>query len=218
MTEFERTFWQKRLEQCAESLSANNFSVHIVESISHAKDLFRKRIFEDLQIKSASWGDSLSLKATGILDFLKSIDGLDFIDTFEPGISRQESLERRRQALLVDLFLTGSNAVTEDGCLVNLDMVGNRIAGLTFGPRHVLLVIGRNKIVKNVGAGMERVRHFAAPLNAIRHEGWKTGCVKTSFCMDCKSPDRICNTWAITQKSYPQGRIKILLVNQDLGL
>lgn len=218
MTELERTFWQKRLEQCAESLSANNFSVYIAESISHANDIFRKQIFKDLQVKSASWGDSLSLKATGILDFLKSIDVLDFIDTFEPGISRQESLERRRLALLVDLFLTGSNAVTEDGCLVNLDMVGNRIAGLTFGPRHVLLVIGRNKIVKNVEAGMERVRNFAAPMNAIRHEGWKTGCVKTSFCMDCKSPDRICNTWAITQKSYPPGRIKILLVNQDLGL
>ena len=218
MTEFERTFWQKRLEQCAESLYANNFSAHIAESISHANDIFRKQIFKDLQVKSASWGDSLSLKATGILDFLKSIDELDFIDTFEPGISRQESLERRRLALLVDLFLTGSNAVTEDGCLVNLDMVGNRIAGLTFGPRHVLLVIGRNKIVKNVESGMERVRNFAAPMNAIRHEGWKTPCVKTSFCMDCKSPDRICNTWAITQKSYPPGRIKILLVNQDLGL
>ena len=218
MSEFDRTFWQKRLEQCAESLSANNFSVRIVEDIAHAKEIFRKQIFHDLQVKSASWGDSLSLKATGILDFLKSIYGLDFIDTFEPGISRQESMKRRRLALLVDLFLTGSNAVTEDGCLVNLDMVGNRIAGLTFGPQHVLLVIGRNKIVKNVELGMERVRQFAAPLNAIRHEGWKTPCVKTSFCMDCKSPDRICNTWAITRKSYPSGRIKILLVNQDLGL
>ena len=84
MTEFERTFWQKRLEQCAESLSANNFSVHIAESISHANDIFRKQIFKDLQFKSASWGDSLSLKATGILDFLKSIDELDFFVTFEP--------------------------------------------------------------------------------------------------------------------------------------
>jgi len=218
MTEFESFFWQKRLEQCADALAANNFSVHIADSVTHAADIFRERIFEDLEVTSASWGDSLSLRTSGILDFLRSRADLDFIDTFESGIEREESLERRRQALQVDLFLTGTNAVTEDGCLVNLDMVGNRIAGLIFGPRHVVLVIGRNKIVKNVAAAMERVKNYAAPMNAIRHEGWKTPCVKTSFCSDCKSPDRICNTWTITQKSYPKGRIKILLVNQDLGL
>ena len=158
------------------------------------------------------------MRATGILDILESVKDLNFIDPFESGISRQESIARRRQGLMVDLFLTGCNAVTEDGVLVNLDMVGNRLAGLSFGPRHVVLVIGRNKIVKNVETAMERVKHFAAPMNAIRHESWKTPCVKTSFCMDCKSPDRICNPWAITQKSYPKGRITILLVNQDLGI
>ena len=127
-------------------------------------------------------------------------------------------MERRRQALLVDLFLTGSNAVTESGWLVNLDMVGNRVGGITFGPRYVVLVIGRNKIVKDLDAAMARIKGYAAPMNAIRHEGWKTPCIKTSFCMDCSSPQRICNTWSITQKSYPKSRIKVILVNEDLGL
>ena len=97
-------------------------------------------------------------------------------------------------------------------------MVGNRVGAITFGPRTVVLVIGRNKMVKDVAAAMQRIKHYAAPMNAIRHTGWKTPCIKTSFCMDCHSPDRICNTWTITQKSYPKGRIKILLINEDLGL
>jgi L-lactate utilization protein LutB len=127
-------------------------------------------------------------------------------------------LERRRQALLADLFFTGSNAVTETGLLVNLDMVGNRVAGITFGPKHVVLFIGRNKIVPTLDDAMQRVKNYAAPANAIRHPGLKTPCMKTAVCMDCSSPDRICNTWCITEKCFPKGRIKIILVNQDLGL
>lgn len=218
MADFLHSFWQMRLEHCAEALSENNFSVYIADSPSQAGEIFKEQIFTEMKISSASWGDSLSLKATAILDFLRATPDVHFIDTFEPGIEREESMERRRRALLTDLFLTGSNAVTEDGCLVNLDMVGNRVGGLTFGPHHVVVVIGRNKIVENVEAAVERIRRFAAPLNAIRHEGWKMPCVKTSFCMDCKSPQRICNTWTITQKSYPKGRIKVILVNEDLGL
>jgi hypothetical protein len=218
MTDYITSFWHKRLEQCAEALSANNFSVYIANRISEAEAIFREQILNDIKVSSASWGDSMSLKDSGILEFLKSEPDIDFIDTFEPGITREESMERRRRALVVDLFLTGSNAVTEDGCLVNLDMIGNRVGGLTFGPHHVVLVVGRNKIVEDVEAAMERIRRFAAPLNAARHEGWKTPCVKTSFCMDCQSPQRICNSWTITQKSYPKGRIRVILVNQDLGL
>lgn len=218
MTETIPTFWQMRLERCAEALTANNFEAFIAADTVHADAIFKKKILKGLHVTSASWGDSMSLKDTGIIDYLQSHPEIDFIDTFEPGVPREAIIERRRQALLVDLFLTGSNAITEDGCLVNLDMVGNRVGGLTFGPRFVVLVIGRNKIVNNVEAAMDRVRTYAAPMNAIRHEGWKTPCRKTSVCMDCNSPDRICNTWTITQKSYPKKRIKIILVNQDLGL
>ena len=218
MNEFATSFWLKRLEKCGEALSANNFSVYIASRLSEAEKIFSQQIFKEIKVTSASWGDSISLKDSGILEFLKSVPDIDFIDTFEPGISREESMERRRRALLVDLFLTGSNAITEDGCLVNLDMIGNRVGGLTFGPHHVVLVVGRNKIVEDVEAGMDRIRRFAAPMNAIRHEGWKTPCVKTSYCMDCQSPQRICNTWTITQKSFPEGRIRVILVNEDLGL
>lgn len=211
-------FWKKRISQCAEALKENNFDTYLAADSKHAGKLFSETIFPELEAASVSWADSESLKKTGILEYLRSVDAVDFIDTFEPGISREQSMERRRQALLVDLFLTGSNAVTESGWLVNLDMVGNRVGGITFGPRYVVLVIGRNKIVKDLDAAMARIKGYAAPMNAIRHEGWKTPCIKTSFCMDCSSPQRICNTWSITQKSYPKSRIKVILVNEDLGL
>ena len=211
-------YYRMRLERCGRSLQDNNFDAFIADTSEHAGQIFSEQIFTQLQPKSASWGDSMSLAATGIIDFLRKDRTIRFIETFEPGVSRAELIERRRQALLVDLFVTGSNAITENGCLVNLDMVGNRTGGITFGPRFVVLVVGRNKIVKDVESAMARVKDRAAPMNAIRHTGFKTPCMKTSFCMDCKSPDRICNSWTITEKSYPKGRIKIILVNQDLGL
>lgn len=218
MSVYSDTFWQIRLDQCAESLRKNNFEVYCADDLFQAARIFKDEIFKKIKVTTASWGDSLSLRATGILDILKHDPKIEFIETFDSSVEREELIERRRQALLVDLFLTGSNAVTEDGMLVNLDMVGNRVGGITFGPRHVVLVIGRNKIVTDLETAMERIKNYAAPLNAIRHEGWNTPCMKTSFCTDCSSPDRICNTWTITEKSFPKNRVKIILVNQDLGI
>lgn len=211
-------YWQKRIEKCQEAFEKNNFDVYTVSRNDQVKNLILKTIITRLNPASVSWGDSISMLSSGILHEIEKLPHVNLLKTFEEGVPREEIIERRRQALLVDVFLTGTNAITECGKLVNLDMVGNRVAGLTFGPKHVIVVAGRNKIVKGVEEAMERVKNYSAPLNAIRHPGWKTPCVKTSFCMDCKSPDRICNTWMITEKSYPKGRIKIVLVNEDLGL
>jgi hypothetical protein len=211
-------FWQLRLEHCREALTRNNFRVVIANSSREARALFNETILPTLSVQTVSWADSMSLKATGILDDAKNLPGVTVIETFAEGVPREQLLERRRQALLSDLFLTGSNGVTEAGQLVNLDMVGNRVGAITFGPRAVVLVIGRNKIVADVDEARRRIKRIAAPLNALRHDGWKTPCRKTSFCHDCRSPDRICNTWTITEKSYPKGRISIILVNEDLGL
>lgn len=211
-------YWQPRLEACRKALEANRFEAFVVESPDAARRLFCDTLRPQLEVHSASWGDSLTLLATGILDDLRRDAAVSFIETFDRSVPRETLMERRRQALLVDLFLTGTNAVTETGQLVNLDMVGNRTGGITFGPRHVMIVVGRNKIVPDLARAMERVKHYAAPLNAIRHEGWQTPCRKTGRCLDCSSRHRICNTWTITEKSYPPGRIKVILVNADLGL
>jgi len=217
MKDYIDKYWNLRLESCKTALENNNFDVFLADSPDDARYIFLEEIFPKTAAKSVSWGDSMSLYATGILDVMKQNPDLDIIETFDDAIPREEIIERRRQALRVDLFFTGTNAVTQDGMLVNLDMVGNRVGAITFGPRYVLIVVGRNKIVSDLDEAMKRIKSIAAPINAIRHR-IKTPCVKTAVCMDCKSPDRICNTWTITEKSYPKGRIKIVLINRDLGL
>ncbi|MCX8011527.1 MAG: lactate utilization protein, partial [Desulfobacterota bacterium] len=128
-----------------------------------------------------------------------------------------QKTERRRLALLVDLFIMGTNAITELGELVNLDMIGNRLGGLIFGPKNVVVLVGRNKIVSDVEAANARIKNYVAPINT-RRLGKKTPCAKTTYCEECQSEERICNTWVITQKSFPPKRIKIVLINEDIGL
>jgi len=210
-------YWQVRLEKCREALEANNFAAFVTEDISQARRIVLEKIFPKTGAQSVSWGDSMTLHVTGVLDALQGYHGLHIIKTFEKGVPRSEIIERRRQALLVDFFLTGTNAVTECGKLVNLDMVGNRVAAITFGPKNVVIIVGRNKIVPDIASAMFRIKDCAAPLNAIRHD-FKTPCAVTSRCRVCKSPDRICNTWMITEKSFPKGRIKVILINEELGL
>lgn len=159
----------------------------------------------------------MTLYSTEILEYFKSKSEIKLIETFAENISRKKIMERRRKAILADLFFTGTNALVDSGMLVNLDMIGNRVGGITFGPKYVVIMIGRNKIVQNLDEAMKRIKNIAAPQNAIRHSQ-KTPWVKTSYCMDCKSPDRICNIWTIHEKSYPKGRIKVILINRDLGL
>jgi len=210
-------YWELRLKNCKDALEENNFSAFVAETPSDAKKIVIDQILPEMDITSVSWGDSLTLYATGILQYFRKKSEIRLIETFGEKISREKSMERRREAILADLFFTGTNAVIESGMLVNLDMIGNRVGGITFGPKIVVIMVGRNKIVSNLDEAMNRIKNFAAPANAIRH-GKKTPCVKTSYCMDCKSSDRICNIWTIHEKSHPKGRIKVILINQDLGL
>ena len=209
-------YWKTRLTELKETLTENNFEVFVAQNTDEAKSIVLEKIIPEIAPKSVSWGGSLTFVATGLYDDLKNNHHLNVLDTYDKTLSPEESLERRRQSLLVDLFITGSNAVTESGQLVNLDMIGNRIGALTFGPKNVVILVGRNKIVLDLDEAMFRIKNYAAPVNTMRLDK-KTPCAKTSFCADCKSPDRICNTWTITEKSFPKKSVKIILINKDLG-
>jgi len=211
------TTTQAELTACQKALTDNGFRAFIAADIAEAKSLFFTQILPVIKVASASWGDSLTLLKTGILDELSEQNGIELIKTFEEGVDRHELLERRRQALLCDLFLTGSNAVTKDGKIINLDMIGNRTAPICFGPKQVVLFIGRNKITDDLVSAMARVKAMAAPRNAQRHN-MATPCNKTGYCHDCSSPERICNSWSIITNCYPPGRIKVILIDADLGL
>jgi len=210
-------YWKLRLTDLKEALEGNNFEVFMADNAVDAGHLVLEKILPRTGAKNVSWGGSMTFIATGLFDSIKDNPGLEVLNTFNKNLSPEDALELRRQALLVDLFITGTNAVTETGELVNLDMFGNRVAGITFGPKNVVILVGRNKIVPDLEAAMVRIKDYVAPTNAMRLNK-KTPCVKTSCCEECKSPDRICNSWTITQKSFPKGRIKVVLINEDLGL
>ena len=210
-------YWRIRLNELKEVLEDNQFEVFIAKDTAEAKAIVLEEILPATKAKSVSWGGAMTYLATGLYEAIKATPNLEILDTYDKALTPDQSYELRRKSLLVDLFITGTNAITEDGLLVNLDMFGNRACAVNFGPKHVILLIGRNKIVGDLEEAMVRVKNYAAPTNAMRL-GKKTPCAKTSYCEDCKSPDRICNVWTITEKSYPKGRIKIVLINQDLGL
>lgn len=209
-------FWKLNLIELKEKLEKNGFDVYMADTEADAKTVVTDEILPELKPKTVSWGGSLTFAGTGLYELLRDSDDYEALDTWDKSLSNEEKYERRRQALLVDCFFCGTNAVTEDGHLVNLDMFGNRTAAIQFGPKNVVIFLSRNKLVSDLGAAMDRIKEYVAPVNTMRLD-MKTPCVKTGYCMDCTSPQRICNTWSITEKSFPKGRIKVVLINEDLG-
>jgi L-lactate utilization protein LutB len=136
----------------------------------------------------------------------------------DKGASPAERTELMRQALLADTYLCGTNALSEDGQLVNIDGNGNRVAAMTFGPRQVIIVAGMNKVAKTLGDALVRARTVAAPLNVQRLAGVKTPCAETGSCGNCLLPESICTYIVTTRLCRPAGRIKVILVGANLGL
>lgn len=200
------------------ALRRNRFDVRFAENRDSAREIFFGEIIPEVRPETVSWGDSMTMRACGIVDGLDRIPGVAVIRTFDPSYDARQKLYWRRQAMLCDMFVTGSNAVTRRGQIVNLDMIGNRAGAIVFGPSFVTLFIGANKIVEDLDAAFRRVREVAAPLNAAQHAHLKTPCSKTGKCMDCSSPDRICNSWTVIEKCHPAGRIKVILIGEELGL
>ncbi|MFP4397733.1 MAG: lactate utilization protein [Desulfonatronovibrio sp.] len=210
-------YWRLRLGQVKENLEGNNFECFLVKDVNEARDKVLKDILPRIKPSSVSWGGSGTFKQTGLYEALKDSRDMDVLDSYDKSGGLEAAMEKRRKALLTDLFITGTNAVTDQGYLVNLDMIGNRAGAIVFGPKNVLVLCGRNKVVSDLDDAMDRIKDFSAPANAMRLNK-KTPCVKTAYCHDCESPDRICNVWTITEKSFPKGRIIVGLINQDLGL
>lgn len=163
---------------------------------------------------TVSWGGSVTLKETSIMEALHSSD-YELIDR----ASAKTPEEKRKlygKIVCSDYYLTSSNAISLDGQLINIDGNGNRVACLITGPENVIVVAGMNKLVNDVTTGIERVRNFAAPPNAVRLN-YKTSCAVTGKCEDCYTPDCMCCEIVITRKSRTPNRIKVILIGEELG-
>ena len=162
---------------------------------------------------SVAWGGSFTLDQLGIKDALHR-RGQTIID--RDAVPAEKREETMRQAVAADTFLMSSNAITEDGQLFNIDGMGNRVVALCFGPRSVIVVAGMNKVVKDLDAAYSRVRNYVAPINAKRL-GMNTPCAATGQCADCLGPQCICANMVTTRYSRPNGKIKVVLVGEELG-
>lgn len=159
-------------------------------------------------------GGSASVRECGLTDAVCSGNYI-FYDR-DRAETPEEKTEIALKAFTCDWYLGSVNAMTEDGVIVNVDGNANRIAAYAFGPKNVLLIVGMNKVVKTEEDAMHRARNEAAPINAQRF-GIDTPCVKNGSCFDCKSPECICCQIMITRFSRIPKRIKVILVDENLG-
>jgi len=165
---------------------------------------------------TVSWGGSKTMLDLGIQERLEK-EGYNLLNR-DKAASPEERADIMRRALLCDTFLSGTNAVSEDGWLVNIDGYGNRVAAMIFGPKQVIIAAGMNKVAKTLRDAKIRVRTVAAPLNIERFPHLKTPCNETGTCANCLSPDTICSYFVTIRYCKPAGRIKVILIGKDLGL
>ncbi|MBE5924618.1 MAG: lactate utilization protein [Lachnospiraceae bacterium] len=163
---------------------------------------------------SVTMGGAMSAREIGLVDAIKS-GNYNFIER-ENAITPEEKRKATLEGYDADYFLSSANAMTEDGVIVNIDGNSNRVSMIAHGPKHVLFIVGMNKICDDVDGAMKRARNVAAPINAQRF-GLSTPCSKTGSCMNCKSPDTICCQFLITRFSRHKDRIHVILVGENLG-
>jgi hypothetical protein len=157
----------------------------------------------------------VTVREIGILERLNT-QGNTLVDHWEQGLGPDESLRVRKSQLSCDVYISGANAVTLTGEIVNIDGFCNRIAAMAFGPQEVIIVAGRNKIVRDVPEAMVRIRNIAAPMNAKRF-GADTPCAKLGRCVDCDAPQRICRGTLILERKPFATNILVMIIQEDLG-
>ena len=195
-------------QKVIKGLASRNMTGYYAASAEEAKKIALDLIPEG---SSISMGGGMSVHEIGLVETLKE-GNYNFID--------RDKAEDKRAAMLAaydaDFFLSGCNAMTEDGVLVNIDGNANRVSAIAQGPKKVIFIVGMNKVCDDVDGAMKRARNVAAPINAQRF-GLDTPCCKTGSCMNCKSPDTICCQFLITRFSRHEDRIHVILVNDSLG-
>lgn len=202
---------QKLAQKVIKGLESRNMEGFYVETKEEALEKALELIVEG---SSVGWGGSVSVDAIGLKEALET-GNYTTIDRAKATTS-EETERIVRECFNADYFLTSTNAITEDGILVNIDGNSNRVAAICFGPKKVIMIVGMNKVVKSEVDAMSRARNMAAPLNAQRFP-IDTPCRKTGSCMDCKSRDTICCQFLTTRYSRHSDRIKVILINENLG-
>ena len=210
MTDMQKKYYDKRGATLVKNLENRHFEAYYC---STKEEALEKALSLIPAGSSVSWGGTVTCQQIGLMDAIKTGDyravDRDKAKNFE---EREELL---RQCLLTDTFLTGANAISMDGQMVNIDGTGNRLAAICFGPKQVVVVAGMNKVTDTLESAIQRARSVASPMNEQRFD-FPTPCNVTGVCADCKSEKCICNHILVTRHSRGN-RIKFILVGEDLG-
>lgn len=202
--------YDKKGPKVAENFNKRGFEAYYCPT---KEDALAKAISLIPEDHVVSWGGSVSINDIGLRPYVLEHRQVIDRDTAKTPEERQELL---RKALLCDTYIMGTNAATEDGQLYNIDGTGNRVAALIFGPKQVIVIVGMNKVEPTLETAISRARTVASPMNMQRFSK-KTPCAVTGMCADCLSPDSICNQMVRTRRCAPAGRIKVILVGENVG-
>lgn len=203
----------QRCQKAVEALNKNGFTAIYCGTGGQAAEYI---INESGDATSVGFGGSLSVAGLLVADKLREM-GKEILNHGAPGLTPEERLAIMRRQLTCDLFLTGTNALTLTGTLVNIDGNGNRVSSMGFGPKKVIVVAGRNKLADDQDQAIKRIKSYASPPNAKRLS-CSTPCAQTGFCADCNSPERICRIITIIERKPRLSDIHVLVVNEDMGL
>lgn len=169
--------------------------------------------------KTVTFGGSMTLFETGTIDYLRrraKENQIHLLDRYAEGLPREQIEEIYRMAFSADIYFTSSNAITEDGYLYNVDGNGNRVAAMIYGPKKVIVIAGRNKIVPDKQAAIKRIQEISTPKNTQRLK-LQTPCAKTGACTHCTSPDRICCSYVFLGQQRIKNRIEVILIGEPYG-
>lgn len=200
-------------KQIINGLEKRNMKGYFCQTVEEANNLILSLIPEG---DSVSWGGSMTIRDTGLTKLIKETGKYTVMDRDEAK-SPEEMREIQRQALLCDTYVTSTNAITINGELVNIDGLGNRVAALCFGPKQVIVFTGINKVMHSLESAIERARNIAATTNIHRFPANETPCKLTGKCGNCTSDGCICRQILITRMSMIPERIKVVIVNENLG-
>ena len=213
MSRIEIGLWQLEVrgQKCVEALRKNGFDAEY----HAAMETVRERVLAACdQAETIGFGGSTSIAEMGIYEALAA-GGKRLFD--HGRVPKEEKAATRIGQLTCDLVLTGTNAVTLDGALVNLDMNGNRTNAMTFGPKKIIVVAGGQKVVSGVSEAIRRIKAVAAPRNTKRL-GLGTPCATSGFCENCDHPQRICRVYSIIERKPANSDISVLVCGEPMGL
>lgn len=202
----------ERIKKAIFNLQKNNMAGFYVDSIQELLSLLSTLLVEGEKI---GCGDSVTLEETGVFEYLRN-GSFTFYDKHQPNLTSDEKRKIYLKNFDTDTFITGTNAVTVDGKLFNIDGNGSRVAPMIYGPKQVIVVVGMNKLVDTVEDAIRRTRQIAAPLDAKRLNK-NTPCVKLGRCIDCKHEQRICNDFVLIARQFSKDRMKVIFINGDYG-